>query len=92
MNGIGFSDFHKLQSIPTERQQTLLLYYSRKKYKLVFRKLMTKVILTAQFGSSATNVGDKPRYKPLTPSVRIMFCKLVIITPPDSHKQKTRHN
>lgn len=38
--------------------------------------------LTAQFGSNASIVGERPRYIPLKPSVLTIFCKLVMITLP----------
>lgn len=37
---------------------------------------------TAQFGSRATMVGDRPRYRPLTPSSLKICDKLPIIIPP----------
>lgn len=42
---------------------------------------------TAQFGSKATIVGDRPRYRPLTPSSLKIVDKLPIMIPPVA-----RHN
>jgi len=53
------------------------------------------MVLTAQFGSNAVNVGVRPRYNPLKPSVLIIFCRLVIMTLPGYPKfdkyQKQMH-
>lgn len=47
------------------------------------------IILTAQLGNSANNVGERPRYSPLGPSVLIMSFRNVIMTLPDN-RQKTK--
>lgn len=52
-------------------------------YWFSFGRNSRKVILTAQLGSSANIVGERPRYIPFKPSVFIMFSRLVIMTPPD---------
>lgn len=42
-----------------------------------------KAALTAQFGSNARIVGERPRYIPLKPSFFNMCCRLVIMTLPE---------
>ena len=53
-----------------------------------------KVTLTAQFGSNASIVGERPRYKPFIPSVFTMFCRLVIMMLPvvNQTKENTSSN
>jgi hypothetical protein len=48
----------------------------------------SKVVLTAHFGSSATKVGERPRYNPLKPSVLNMSFRLVIMTLPECRPKR----
>lgn len=57
----------------------------------IFRNNSRKVVLTAQFGSSATIVGERPRYIPLKPSVLNMSFRLVTMMLPECPpKRKTQ--
>lgn len=53
--------------------------------------MLNNKILTAQVGSNAANVGERPRYNPRKPSFCTIFWRLVIMTLPDCLPKDKNH-
>ena len=64
----------------------------KKKKRKKERKKEEEEVLTAQFGSKASIVGERPRYIPFKPSVFIMFSRLVIMILPECSPNKSSNN
>lgn len=62
------------------------LHYQKRVKEIIFVIQRTSRELTAQLGSNASTVGERPRYIPRSPSFWTICSRLPIITLPDNSK------